>query len=778
MKTWVLSFLFLVLGRPLLADDTPLDPGQLLFQAFKCQSNGPFSSRALADTQALEGILIQIKQDKNCDGLTGLMTSLISAQNQFQFFNQGFNGEEKRNLEAYEKRLTVALALSANPAEADLLTQEIAEVHLKIEQLPVEDAHLQREERAKAMALVSTYLEAVNSSYANQLNCFNKHQALPIQIAGQLLSVAGGFFDPTVHVAVSLITRLFQTFFDFLSNVKINKQISDYRKTTMRVGLTCAMEALEQTVCDIQDHQQLVEKLTRFKFQDQIPAAWKGYDLLQRDYPILRKFLTIVEAGPAPSTVEQGNRRGNFFAKQGSNRFIEQSVLGQIAQADRDMGGLSNEMDKRIVIKNLVVNISNIVAFSGGGFSEVLPGSSNAGDPTGNSKVYSAELWFRLNEKNPNLESAKSYAELVTRMDGPNNPYKEKDAVVKLDTKLVLEAFTNMAAAASRLLENEKSQTVNTDQDVALTSWTFETQVAPSAGMVLQKIIDYLKDLEAAWNEHKHDWFDMPEAWRDQMKILSDTRSRFETTLTTIKNDQMTVGQKLEAIYQAMQLKDRDQISIRFRFIVEQDLVKRLRAGLLGQDAEILDTFVRLSTQSLLEALSPDGSVGNTQVRLMRARPDLQQAELTAYENLTHFYEHYGEYVVGVLEQVSELCGPECMNLEKDDPLWNEFSKICILALNNPKLENDDWSNRNIRKLCTGRSLKLMRDLEADEPAIDPYGKPLEVFFAKEMMKGPKSRMCVYRRYQNKAELYEVLRQRPSAFFQNFVNERPEFDKR
>jgi hypothetical protein len=207
------------------------------------------------------------------------------------------------------------------------------------------------------------------------------------------------------------------------------------------------------------------------------------------------------------------------------------------------------------------------------------------------------------------------------------------------------------------------------------------------------------------------------------------------------------------------------------RKIVEQDLIKRLKDGFLSQDPQLLDTAVRLATRSITASLSPGNSAMHSSA-LTHIQDDILKANSYANANIMHFYKHYGETLVFVLNYLKDTAftfasretkraGKYNFQVPENTPEGYDFSRLCILALNDPSLDE----NSDLLRLCSGRNMSFKR--ENGEIAIDPYNKPLVVRFDEILSRDPMNRLCVYRRFSNRRDLYELLRQRPSVFFEN-----------
>lgn len=768
----VLNFCLLVNSKAFA--DTPVDEGMLFFEAFasKCASNGPFSSRALEDTRTLESIVRTVKDDPACKGLDGLVNAIVTASEQLSFVRQGTEEEQKKNLQDLQRRLTVAYAISIDPAEQASIQQRLAEVQFQLLELPGIQTESRWMQRENAVRNLSNYLQQASEQYATQLNCFENHKTLPAQLGLQLLALSGGFFDPKINLAVTLAGRMLNSFFNFFSNWKLNKRIEDYRKTTMQAGLSCAMEALEQTVCDLQDQAKLVETLTRVREDDTVAEAWAGYDLYQRDYPIVQKFLRQVEVGSDPTSKDQSDRRRTFNDKETAFKNTRDQVLGLLGDAEEDLrladldsDDVRRQSKRGTIIQNLISSMVGTIYGSGEPYSGTIPGQDR----------YSAlQIWLRIGTPSPTLPAGKNYlSEFLQYLDSPESSYRSVDAQIKQDLSQIRDVFNLITSFADDRLGLERYRTINPDKEGALFNWTTSSATGQSPGVVMLKLSEYLKSVEESWKKNPT-WFASAAEQETQVNLVVSTRQRFDETLS-ILNNPMTPAEKLNRIYVIMQLRDHDTImNTRIHDIVEQDLLKRLREGFLRNDPAILDTAARISTKSMLESLTPHTPEARTAV-LTHIQDDILRANSYAQANIMHFYKHYGETVAYVLNYLKDLAfnyaprsqkknGKENFKMPEQTSEGSEYSRICILALNDPNL--DDGEHDEILKLCEGRELSFRR--QSGEVAIDPYQNPLIVKFDEMMNRDPLDRLCVYRRYSNRRDLYELLRQRPSAYFDNF----------
>jgi hypothetical protein len=741
---------------------TPLDPGSLLYSAFstRCKAAGPETSRALDDTQSLEAVLIQIKEDTACAGLSGLLQEVIRDEEFFDFFKRGLDGDELSSLHQYERRLSIALALATDSATRNSLEGELANIRLQIELMPLEDEQRQRYYRARSTGRLSLYLNKLSTALPNYQLCFQRNPTLPAQIAGQLLAISGGFFDPTAHLAVSLAGSLLNSFFEYITQISINRKIADYRKTTMRLGIACALEALEQSVCDVEDQFRLVDYLMDVQEDEVLDLAWQGRELLIHDYPILERFLNLIEAGSEAQSEEQGDRRARFFEKEGENRAARERVISLINAASRRLEKFRSRDQRQDFLNSLVDDMAQVM-MRGGGFNDVIPGEdSYAG---GNRKISRAKIWLRIGLKEPPLPpEVSNYDELLQRIES-GEVYAEVDAVRAKDPLTIFRShFEVISEAAHAQLEVERVETINTDKEGALASWAQIGIKQDDAGSVLEKIVAYLQGLEELWAQ-KPEWFSSDSAREALLQKVQDTRNRFQMVLKSLFQEG-SVEERLSKIFHEMELQDRTTfISNRLREIVEQDLVLQVRFGNLLQQEPLVQSLVTRSTNSLLRSFSPEGDLANAKTQLVSISNDLAGARLIGLANIKHFFKHWGEDLLNSLRHVNEICGPNCFNLPPQDPAWDEFHRLCSLALNYPMLndQRDDLAKK-ISSLCQGSEFKIYRNRRASEVMKDDSDGELRLGWDRLKPEPVTTRICSYRRLQNRAELVEMLRRKRS----------------
>lgn len=767
----------LLLALPTRADS--VDPGILFLEAFSssCSSQGLFTQRTLSETQALKNIVETIKDDPACQDLSPLLNAVADVNEQLDFYYQGLENDELSALEDYADRLAAAIAVEESDLIKADLSYELAGVKLEILSTQYRDDASSRERRALATVNLAQYLDTVNKSYSDQMNCFERHKGLPVQLAGHLLSIAGGFFDPSLNLALTLSGRLMSTFFSFFPNLKFSRRIRDYRKTTMQTGLSCAMEALEQTVCDIQDRRARIRIAQQDRREGEVSKEWMGYELLTRDFVSVQTFLRRVEAGIRASSEQQGEQRANFREREGALEAAFERSFGKIGQARIELNAFeAGDVEaKRARLRTLVGDLnSEIFVYVGGSLGvlgQVIPGRSHA----------RSTLWLRIGDPSPNVQNQlgelKSPSEIISELDSQSaGTLNDRDAVTNLDLAAIERHLLEIFAAGQKQLNVERRINLIPDAQGALAYWMIPSPSGYTPEEVSEMAVEYLEILELEWTDHS-EWFASEESLQQALQLTRDTRARFERMIEIMRMPAQDFGEpeseeqsteevsqaRLDLIAKTMALKEKDQvITDRLAQLVQIDLDNQLRNGLLMNE-QSLDTLIRLGTEDFVEALSPGVSK-----RFERLKMDLDEAEPIARDNLAHFYKHYSDDIVDSIEHLQEQA-----DLYQEGPLGvahRKIAKFCILALNDPALGQED----DLVELCDGRVLGPDGD---GYVTLGARNTPLVVSFnAERVLKmHPQDRLCSYRRHRNEVELYEdVLQNRPDRFYDELVRHLPD----
>lgn len=518
--------------------DIPEDPGQLLLDAFgsKCQSHGQMSQRVLNETSALKNVLERIKEDPHCQGLTYAYAAIVDVSEQLDFIDEGFENEQHRDMRVYIRRLEIQLAMTP---EEDFLTSaalasEITQLKTKILELPYLKAQEDHRRRARAITKMQRYLHAINSDFNDQRLCFERHKTLPLQMAAHLVSIAGGFFDPVMGLALNVGGRLLGEFFKFIGDASISKKIKDYRDITLMAGVTCTLEALEQTFCDIEDQREYVSLREGYRENPLpdggIPYEWKGFEILTKQYDILRAFLLAVEAGSPSQSDDQSARRAGFLKTEASFRATIENIEGSFAEARKDLARPeSNTVARKQQILRQLVSLLSVLMHVENAFSKIMPSIE---------AMERLQLKLRVGTfsppKRPNEEN---YSIVLSNLDSGNSPLTSMDAVTNVNIGAIEVAFNELAGEAGKQLDIERNDVLLVDTLGSYTSWTERTQGRHSPGTVIINLIDYMAHLEMTWIHAPDPWFAEPSlaTRRDQIIEVQETKKMLEDALIVLK---------------------------------------------------------------------------------------------------------------------------------------------------------------------------------------------------------------------------------------------------
>lgn len=589
-KKLFFSASFLLLSLPAHAQE---DFGQLLFDSFaaRCQSYGTNSQQVLAETRSLISSLETILNDPECrDPFNPVYNSLFVVQDQLEFLSRGVGDEKQKDLEDKIDRLAFELSL-VDPGDVELmqfLSYELAQTKLELFDQDYEDREQRRNNRHIAIEQMTNYIIQVDSALANQTRCFERHKTLPLQVAGHLLAISGGFFDSSLNLALTVAGRAFSSFFRFIGEININRQIDRLQAVTNEAGISCALEALEQNYCDLQDRQSVIDVQQDYIFEPNVPKAWQGFHLLTRDFPRVVRFLRRVETSTDPRSEPQGNSRGSYEELEGSYHATIARLQGKIGGARDKLAFIpANDIaTQETTLRNLVSEMAN--SLFQGIFSEAIPG----GD------YYRAQLWLRIGTPSPSKTSEESFYDKLSQLDSEVDP---RDAVRQRNINLIEKNLQQIIQAAGKQLALERSQTKNPDQQGGMASWTERTQLEESAGAVIQEIAEYLGALIEDWNEHS-EWFSEPieATQRDQIDLVIDLKQRFESVIDILKlanseiEDELLQKEKETYISDQQRLFDsllKEVDVFRDELLIEEESAISIEAMFAVENAEDLDSL-------------------------------------------------------------------------------------------------------------------------------------------------------------------------------------------
>lgn len=729
---WILCALFLSPSVKAL----PVDPASLLFDAFssRCESQGKFTAIALRETNALIGVLESLLSDPECkSGLQPVLLQVTNLSADLSFLENGFSDDPKKDLEQRASKLALFLTMTSNPRDKVVIADELTQIQLQMIKYDSEKSAQIRASQARATANLSSYVEVLGKIYASQSACFQRNGILPIQLAGHLMALSGGFFGPVMNASAVLAGRLFASVFDFFQDRKFVQAIKKFRGAKLQAGLSCAIEALEHSICDIQDQRELVRLHENYKFKDEVPMQWRGYDLLQRRYASVRSFLQQVEAGSDPSSDLQGSKRSEFRKTEGSYRATVEKVTGLIGETERKIRVLTESNEGEVAVQQQLNNLTEQIlsAFLNGGdaaniYLELLPSIE------GYTRM---NIWIRTGTPNPDVSEF--------HVQNPYNAYllRIQEHPLTLDT--IRKHTQSIHEAASVKLRVLKTLVLNPDVKGALSSWTKRSKNLPSAGETIEELILYLDALSVSWTSHS-EWFPSAFAQRDQIQLAKAVSYQFKTVLETLKSEKPD-AEKVSEIYSAMQLQEQDQVIFgRLKTLVEMDLEKRLRDGFLSQSNH-LEISIRLTTDQLFDALFPGSAYF-----LSKQKQDLLEAEVLSKWNLKNFFDFFRTSIEAALESLKR----ESLAWREGaaGPFKNKIAKLCALSLNAPQLESAEF--KKIVRFCSGTEI------------VQPVYRS-EVRLAFDEIKSkfssdPDLRLCSFRRFRNQVDLSELLQQRKS----------------
>lgn len=745
----------------------------MLFQAFEstCES-GSFTRRVLHQTNSLINIFESLKNDPACQDLSPLYQELISAQRQLEFYTLGFEDEEQEALEEYYRRLSRALVNADNPSIQATIATELGAIEVEILRTPYTTQQRQNLSRVRAAEDLAIYVESLGSTIARlSTTCFYGKQIVPLQVASQLMAISGGFFNAELNLALTLAGRLFAGFLDWIKNAGIERKIRSYRETNMISGLTCALQSLQKSICEIEDRRNLVDFVRRYRSAPTVDPAWKGYELMTRELNTFLDFIRRVEASSKAATTQQGNQRADYRLTEGAVLAAVERLSGAVGQARLELNEIRNDHKaRRNTLQALIDNLAGYIMQSDTLFGVVPSNDRNR-----------LLLWLRIGDPSPRRvdgtgKTLEAY-EIIAELDAESGPLTEQDVLRTGDLNQLERNLDEIIQQGQVRLGIQRRVTIYADPQGALSFWISRNSNGNSPQTIVRRFLEYFNEVQTRWSANP-DWFESAFAQRDALALLEDTTHQLFEVQTVLERSTDEILEelrqefpegvfkardawyyKVDHIYQVLGLREREQLIFeRLNQIVQLDLERQLQKGLLSDKAS-LDTVIRLSRDSLLSSL-----YGGT-IPGQREYNDLDQAQWVAQKNLADFFNSFAPSIEKSLdildEQIKVFQEPNDI-FGGQRPFYQQKATLCLLARSDPAI----LSRTNLLRRCEGVRLNIRTLLPSDFP--HPYEFSRQEIAASP----PMNRLCSYRRLQNEVELVEdILRQRPQRFLKGHADE-------
>ncbi|MBI3557014.1 MAG: hypothetical protein HY074_12180 [Deltaproteobacteria bacterium] len=697
ITTFVLSLVFGALhlcGCQSLEDRA----GEALIGQFKgaCVSKGHWTDAALAQNRALQGTLEELKKLDPCKGFDAQLATIqgLSADIDGALSDPGFKNNLQNMSSLTDQVLTLFKYPQASAVSAAELGKNIFRGMLNIgKQQSDHNSNLNELQIASLKRNSNEFIKKTQAMMAdiNGLQqCLLQSPRASIQLASQLMTLAGGASSPATGASISVASQLLSGVLASLSDsARIDRTLYQFQKNDLPEGLTCAMESMTELYCQAEDVRELLE-FQASSYQQRrgadfpVEPIWRGMDILTRRLPVIADMLRRVRYGNEPSDKYDSDRKSSTLTKAIMLENLRLKIQGQINMDENiynrlgTTSGNAGQGDLVMQRQAIMIGLLNHLSGSlGGGFGEEQSEFKMPSDP----KRVACMLAFDPDpNKCPGLDTAIDSTQRLEQyirkyfIDGqfPTNFQK-----IRANWKIVYNRINDMVNA-------ELAQQITIDPKLTVVSIMEPAgidNISPYDALV--RVVEFADDLEKMLNSDARVNYDplLPQ-------ILDDTKKRINNVLDLVKNkaDLSPGGSPelddqaiIKKIYDVFQLRIGTQfITDRIKQLVEWDLNRRLKRGELPEN-----------TAAILAAaggLMTDQMAGNT-TGLDQIKLDIDHAQALTQANIKTFLEYFrGGSNTDAFEDATQALFQQAQDAKEPQhgprrPNRNSLAELCILAL-------------------------------------------------------------------------------------------------
>lgn len=735
-------------------------PGDSLLNFFSstCTSLGGYTSAALNDARALMETLKSIRDDGDCKSVSGAISQLGNLESKLlQLDNEYYKHLEVAKLEAQEIELMAQIGKTQDPLSIDLLRSSLTQVqidkasYLADERLRIEyDGGKLRNVYTQIIKSTST---AYNTIVSNQL-CLKNNPGI-LSAATSLtgtIAASTALINPALGFGIAGLTDFIGNTIEYYKDKGYNSQIKYIAdRSTIPIGLTCALETLTNRQCDIDDAKKFLaieeninQTKRNYESNSQIENLKKVSKLFDIDVPVILDWFEKVQAGAPASNTADSSRREEMFSKQMAIKVARSRGEGLFSENENLFNAETNPKLKYQYIKSVIINLGSSSDRGGGFISHSSSGSSN---PLFD--IYSMEYapYYLLGLDAPirnDFGSIKSFSDFDPFLEWPNGQYvpdfkilitRYQEWLSLAEDKVNQKLFTTLQPDPLKILADYKDITSNTykrsphaalqnilaflnsnrpdDKDYPIIASIFNSTI-DKLKRINQAVIETFKNESNCLMVRKQDEYvsviDIPEC-NSHLKIIK----------TVFEEAQLESGKQV--------MKNRLESSLRIalhQFILQTD----------PKDEENNQIAQFLAADTFLDQLKRIN--GKSNPALIMA--DLDMADVTTQNNLNNFGFVFGEIIRNNMANSQNQFLSNDPDISK--PYRKTRAKLCLLLAAIP-----DWPQTGaggLLQYCEGLSLQDLQD------------GPQTPIITRDLIDAPLSkRKCIYRDYQRKNKIFK-----------------------
>lgn len=342
-------------------------PGQVLLDNFGavCPSTGNWTGLALSDARSLMNTLEQLKNDPDCQTVSGAISKLGNLESKLALLNSNYSNQiEIAKLEAQEIELLSQISGQTDAGIISGLETSLRAIQLDKAGLVAMDSAYADYNGTEVKNIFNQILISTNSAYsaiaANQL-CLDKNPNLLASAASLSGSVAAaaGSINPAFGYGIATVTDFIGNTVNYFRDRGYNRSIRNIANgSTVIQGFQCALEAMTNRWCDVQEaHKFLTFESSYDPTGDENDELAIISNLYDKDIPVFLNWLEKVKAGAPASNSADAGRRETVYYREASLRAFRSKGEGWFSENKKLYDLASNNREKYNVIRTVINNV-------------------------------------------------------------------------------------------------------------------------------------------------------------------------------------------------------------------------------------------------------------------------------------------------------------------------------------------------------------------------------------------------------------------------------------
>lgn len=321
-----------------------------------CVSQGSWTATALAHSQDIKNVLLQLQDDENCNGIYSAFSGIAMPE---------YSAEDNEAKEVMDGNISsIASALkTGEPANQMVLKSLLGNMIDRVGLSFKTDIT-----NTKRKAAMEVGMQGLNNLF-DQLPKFDSCLIENSGLAASLLTGSIKMMSAYASSGETNLSKFADTlarFNKFMRMRKFSKVISKLDEVQLAMSISCILESASENYCKAKDAYELLDFATKedevyFKSiqSDKNFNPLEGYFILTRETPIISEWLQKVMFGVTPRTIADADFKNQVI--ENVNDFLKQenALFGYIEQQSIEFKALSGIDSQRNHVFEMVKGVSN-----------------------------------------------------------------------------------------------------------------------------------------------------------------------------------------------------------------------------------------------------------------------------------------------------------------------------------------------------------------------------------------------------------------------------------